>query len=216
MKKSSYMIFEGDGSGIVFMRKDDGEVSTVSVKNVNYRRPISTYSFRNIPPDSYQSPYISWANLNCCGGWVCDKSYLLTAVQEGKKLCAGITFDSADKVNEYLSGLSDEYLHCVGKTIHNGPRSSYNFDVVRKGCISDYIDIEAVKGTYLALNVDFLDFAVIQNYVDMPMVQLLDSTSGFDYANPGSRENYIATGLLLGYPLESTAALLLGTYTWED
>lgn len=39
-----------------------------------------------------------------------------------------------------------------------------------------------------------------------PMIQLI--SGAFDYANPKTPEELITTGLLLGYPLESTAWLL--------
>ena len=41
------------------------------------------------------------------------------------------------------------------------------------------------------------------------MIHLLDGTVDFDYANPMDNEQYAVSGLLLGYPIESTAALLL-------
>ena len=43
---------------------------------------IRSYRFNRIS-DRFESPYLSWANLDCCGGWACDNEYLDTAVQEG-------------------------------------------------------------------------------------------------------------------------------------
>lgn len=49
---------------------------------------FAKYAFPNVEL-SVSSPFLSWENLNCCGGWTYDEKYLFTAVQEGKKLYAG-------------------------------------------------------------------------------------------------------------------------------
>jgi hypothetical protein len=209
VNKSSYLIFKGD-FGISFFRSDTAKTSKVYVKNEAFSEPIRIYKFRNIPADTFQSPYISWANLNCCNGWTYDESYLLTAVQEGKKLCAGITMDSNDELEAYINNLSDEYPRFCAPPMRNGPNTFYYVDVTRKGSISDYIDINAVQETYAALGIDSLDFGKIRGYANKQMIHLLDGTAVFDYGKPKDREQAVVTGLLLGYPLESTAAFLLG------
>jgi len=204
---SGYLIHKGD-NGIVFMRSDKGRVSKVSVKTEEARRAIKTYTFRNIPTDTFQSPYISWGNLNCCGGWTFDENYLLTAVQEDKKLCAGIVMNSESEHREFLDDLDVEYPRFCPPVRHNGPYSFYYIDVTRKGCINDYIDMDAVRETYAVLGIEFLNFDLINEYASKQMIHLLDGTVDFDYANPKNDEEYVITGLLLGYPLESTASLL--------
>jgi len=206
--KSSYQIFKGD-SGISFYRSDTKKTSKVSVKNEAFRRPLTTYTFRNIPADIFQSPYISWANLNCCNGWNYDESYLLTAVQEGKKLCAGITFNSEDEFGAYVDTLNTEYpYYCPPQRLNGAGTYWYYVDITRKGCISDYIDMDKVQETYILLGIDHLNFSEICRYANLPMISLLDGTADFDYGNPKDDEQYVITGLLLGYPLESTAALI--------
>jgi hypothetical protein len=207
--KTAYKIFGGDGSGVVFVRTDTAKTSKVTVKNEAGRFVHHTYRFPNVP-NTLQSPFISWANLNCCNGWRYDEGYLFTAVQDGKKLCAGITFNSETKVTAYLESLSDEYLYFRRPVIRNGPYSWYNVDITRKGSINSYIDIAAVCELYRALGVERLDFEKINELAAAPTLHLLDGTIPFDYGNPKSAEEYAVTGLLLGYPVESTAALLLG------
>jgi len=206
--KQAYQIFKSD-SGIVFVRSDTKIVSKVSVKNENMRGSIHSYTFRNIPADTFQSPFVSWANLNCCGGWTFNEDYLLTAVQEGKKLCAGITITNDEQaVNDLANSLGGEYPYFRPPNTHNGPYTFYHIDVTRKGSISDYIDMQAVKKTYEALDLlKFLDFNEIEKYASKPMISLLDGTVDFDYCHPNGDEQLVITGLLLGYPLESTAAL---------
>jgi len=200
-----YLIYRGF-EDIVFIRTDTGRTSKVSVKLENARHAIHTYTFRNIPADTFVSQYISWANLNCCNGWKYDESYLLTAVQEGKKLCAGIVIRDDGKHRAYLEVLHDDYPHFCQPVSHNG--TFHHVDVTRKGCINDYIDMDAVRETYLALETKLLNFDIINGYTEKPMIHLLDGTIVFDYANPKTREEFVVTGLLLGYPLESTAAII--------
>jgi len=207
--KSSYEIFKGD-YGISFFRSDTAKMSKVSVKSEAMHRPIVTYAFRNIPAGTFQIPYISWANLNCCGGWSFDKSYLLTAVQDEKKLCSGISFHDEVALKSYMSNLSAEYPYFSHSTRYSGQSALYHIDVTRKGCIGDYLDIDAVQETYAELGITNLNFEEINKYIEIPMIQLLDGTAGFDYANPNSGIQFVTNGLLLGYPIESTAAILTG------
>jgi hypothetical protein len=193
----------------VFVRSDTAKTSKGTVRNDTGRFIHRSYRFRNIPADLFQSPYISWTNLNCCNGWSFDKSYLLTAVQEGKKLCAGITTTDENAFRAYFASLSDEYPYFCPPPTRNGPHTFYHIEVTRQGSIADYIDISAARETYSALGIDFLDFKIISEYATKPMIQLLDGTVDFNYANPKGNEQLAVTGLLLGYPLESTAALLL-------
>ena len=67
-----------------------------------------------------------------------------------------------------------------------------------------------MENTYSEIGIGRLTFKTIRDYADIPMIRLLDGTISFDYANPKTAEQYVTTGLLLGYPLESTAALLSG------
>jgi len=205
--KAAYKVFEGDGSGIVFVRSDTAKTSTVTIKNEAGNHIHRKYKFRNVP-DALQSPYISWANLNCCNGWRFDKGYLRTAVQDGKKLCAGITFNNEDELRAYVDGLNSEYPYFCSPKQKNYSGYWYYVDVTRQGSIADYIDMTAVRDIYSALGIDFLDFGVVDDLAAQPMLHLLDGTVQFDYGNPKGGEQYIVNGLLLGYPLESTAALL--------
>jgi hypothetical protein len=210
--KSSYQIFKGD-FGISFYRTDTNKTSKVSIINDDARFTLATYKFRNIPADTFMSPYISWANLNCCNGWRFDTNYLLTAVQDDKKLCSGMTFNDGSKLEAYIENLDAEYPYFCPPPTQNGQQTYFHIDVTRKGSISDYIDIGKVEETYVLLEIDFLEFDKVRRYANMPMISLLDGTADFDYANPKGGMQFVVTGLLLGYPIESTAAFLTGMIT---
>ncbi len=85
------IVFESS-DGIVFEKTSykNGRCK-LAVRNKSGGSPHMIYRYRDIP--GVQSPYINWDNLNCCGGWKYDESYLYTAVQRGKKLFAGASFN---------------------------------------------------------------------------------------------------------------------------
>jgi hypothetical protein len=210
--KAEYTVFGGDGSGIIMVRIDTAKTSSVTVRHESGRPVFHVYKFPNVAT-TMQSPYISWANLNCCFGWKYDEKYLLTAVQDGKKLCAGLSFNTENELTAYLDRFNDSFPRFCKPPKKNGAGTGYwhYVDVTRQGLISDYIDMAAVQELYDAFGDIFkrLQFDKINELAAAPMIHLLDGTIPFDYGNPKTAEEYVITGLLLGYPIESTAALLL-------
>jgi len=202
MKKE--IVFESN-RGVVFELTTYTAKRKLAVKNKDGSYTHMTYHFNN--KDFFRSEYISWENLNCCNGWSHDKEYLFTAVQDGKKLCAGITFDSVKEMNIYLETLGSDYLFYQHAPVKNGPYSWYNVDIVRKGCIADYIDIHAVLEAYKN-HIDYIDENVIKQYLTRPIIELVDGSACFDYANTKNDNELVVTGLLLGYPIETTASLI--------
>ena len=199
------VIFESN-KGIIFEKTtpSNGGKTVVRVKNKDNNFLHKKYVFKS-GVEELKSPYISWENLNCCNGWTYDEEYLLTAVQKGKKLCSGLTFDTEDECNDYISKITDDFLYRAFTT--NGwSITFYHVDIVRKGSIQDYIGAKEVLCKYKELNVENISTKKVRKLLSKPMIELISET--FDYANPCSIEEYIATGLLLGYPLESTAGLV--------
>lgn len=76
--------------GVTMLREDYKKRSQVKVfsEYQGKRHILRSYRFNRIS-DRFDSPFCSWGNLDCCGGWLSDDTYLDTAVQEGKKLYAG-------------------------------------------------------------------------------------------------------------------------------
>lgn len=203
------MILLETDHGIVFERHDTKKYSTVRVKRKGARKSLITYIFPNAPQNMFESPYISWDNLNCCNGWSYNKNYLLTAVQAGKKLCANITFNSQQQRDSYIATLDKGYDYFASEVI--GVQPWYNLEVSLKGCISDYIDLEKVERYYedlLVAHPKKIDFDKVKTMCSVKMIDLFNMGESYNVFNPTSREDYIVTGLLFGYPLESTSALI--------
>lgn len=216
-----YTIFESN-KGIAFVKtiyKNGRCRLTIKHKADNYT--LMTYRFKNTT--GLESSYVSWDNLNCCGGWTYDETYLHTAVQNNRKLYAGIvmTYNENDqqaklRADKHIEKLAQELPEdCImgyedPAEHRNGPYVFKHIYICRTGAIADHINIGDVLETYerLGIVIDADSKKAIIHYCN----QLLQSFSGknkaFDYASPYTGVEFIVTGLLLGYPLESTAWLL--------
>lgn len=187
-------------------------------KKYTYR----VYRF-NRTPDRFESPFISWANLDCCNGWEYDEAYLDTAVQEGRKLYAGRSayvdeqpgghFPTRREAAEEFAKLCSRLPEgVVGAEERPGLNARvYATFICRCGRIADYYDLDAVFAHYGKLGVVLSaeEQAQIWAYCQMEIQDFGTEKAPFDYRLSETREQLAATGLLLGYPLESTASLLM-------
>jgi len=192
--------------GIVFEKTTSKDRCKVNVKNRDSDISHMVYRYNN-GVESISSPFISWENLNCCGGWHFDESYLLTAVQKGKKLVSGIYFSSQKELDDYKENLSDEYVHFCRPPMTNGPHTTYYIDVARDGTISGFINTDEVMRIYEKLGVANFDKKLLSELFTLPLHDFINGET-FDYGQPHRAEEFIITGLMLGYPIESTAWLL--------
>ena len=175
-----------------------------------------SYSFNKVTP-VYESPYLSWSNLDCCGGWSYDESYLRTAVQNGQKLYASSyfytnQFGSPEKTRQAIDNILRELpAPCVGGYEPTQTDRVISFYICRKGCLADYYDIDAVLDYYERLGLRVNEF-IREN------VRYLATFEISSYGQPNPPVDYlctydpisaIITGLLLGYPIESTASFLV-------
>lgn len=177
------------------------------------------YQFKDVP--GLDSPYLSWENLNCCGGWAFDSSYLHTAVQRGKKLISDITLSYSDEAGELSasetitdikSKLPDD---CILGNVEpfetkNGPYTFLHYFICKAGNLNDYINMDDVLSAYARLGI------VISNDKAQQLKELSgNSLETFaklqvlvNHANPPTGVDLIIAGLILGYPIESTAWLI--------
>ena len=209
MKKT--VILNENIHGIKIIREDYVRRSKVCVRSRDGYH-IHTYRFNNLEK-TFDSPYVSWANLDCCNGWYYDKEYLITSVPMGKKLYAGITFSKQDydeiekeKYLEVIESLTDEFV--TGYEIERNCNFTSYF-ICRKGTLRDYYNLNEVIDFYKKLGL-YLNDNIIQQLTEYFSYELSDFSNEipFDYVNPRSIAQYIITGLLLGYPLESTCSIL--------
>ena len=192
------MLLHENSHGVKMIREDKAKRSTVKV--IEDGHTLHTYRFNNIP--FYEHPYLSWANLDCCGGWDYDKDYLYTAVQEGKKPVAEITAETLPEIS--LTPDIEIWKNPV-PTI-NGPNKRWNMLVTRKGRLSDYFDIDSIVAAYAAQ--DFkIDKTVLEKYFSVPLIELFQNPF---WVTLRTADEAIVAGLGLGYPIESTISIIRG------
>lgn len=184
--------------GFKFDRTDYKNRSKVKVHNNGYN--LRTYRFNNV--ECFESPYISWQNLDQCGGWATKDDYLKTAVQNGTKLFAQIIHDSRESFD------SREDI-VVNTQPHKWLKDECETHICRKGCLSDYYDIDAVVDHYSRLGISFR-VDELQEYFNVELSVFGTDEAPFKYIRCKNNVEFVITGLLLGYPLESTASIIQG------
>lgn len=198
------VLFESE-SGILFVRKDFKNRSQIIVKNRDSGCYIMDYRIKNVP--LYVHRLLSWENLNCCGGWRYDKEYEKTAVQHGLKPAALIVrSDDYVYLTEEEKAKAEEWHD--PDTAFNHTYTLYRTIIARKGCLNNLFDMDDISAAYGKLGI-CVDIHSMQSWLNMPVMDLMRFWWKNDYVfNPGTKTDLIITGLMLGYPIESTAGLI--------
>ena len=219
-------VLHRNSHGISMVRKDFKIRSQVKVVISCHGKSqcLRTYRF-NRTDQEIVIPYCSWANLDCCGGWSCDEEYLDTAVQKGLKLYAGRTArlrgpytpngptldEALQELERVKSTLSPGFVADVETLFEEDTKSLQTF-ICRTGCICDYIDLTKVfEGyAYLGCSLSEEDKKEITRLCGIEMCQYGKEQAPFCYAHAIGTVQLVVTGLLLGYPIESTVSIIEG------
>lgn len=202
--------------------KARSQVKVVSECN-GKRYHLRTYRF-NCIPEPIEIPYCSWANLDCCGGWSFDEEYLDTAVQKDLKLFAGRStllkglytpnFPTRAEVHQRFNAFIDTLPDGVVAGIEPMPVDTryFNTFICRTGRITDYVNLDTVFSFYMKLGYNISPAVVreVESLCGYEIERYGTDRAPFDYANADTDAEFITTGLLLGYPIESTVSILQG------
>ena len=164
--------------------------------------------YQNIGTE-YESPFLSWYNWFFCAKWVLgmtDDRYLSTAVQNGLKTTAIVLHFSPhsrqwQRYKRRLACLPDS---CNFKQSETG-----GFYVYHKGSIDSLFDMGKIQYIYDTHGIEGLNWERIYSLSKLDIACFGDyRTEPFNPYCPRTKEQYVVNGLLLGYPVESTIALL--------
>lgn len=173
------------------------------------------YRYPDIAP--FKSPYISWLNLD--HNIIHDSQYLRTAVQQGRKLFSMlcITEDIKEFENIKLRLTMGKTLFVEIPPRFKSVKPIYNLNVVARGSLSTYFDLDSVLSHYELLGLDgsLFDQQKLRTLFNKPIVKLAEEKI-YEIASPEGVEELLITGLLLGYPLETTASILNDTLLYDD
>lgn len=181
---------------------------------------IRAYFYNN--KEEYKHSKLSWQNLTyICGGHD-EETVLPLLVFEGKKLVANIISNKEIEYEKMPDIMKDKVIFFKEKTKY-GNSNSYYF--CAKGKLRDYFDLKEILKAY-NIHTDYYKCMEEENDIDgfdeyyydklknafnYDIVDLIKGElSGYDWANPEEDWQLTLTGLLLGYPIESTASLLNG------
>lgn len=175
----------------------------------NYSSPIRTLchriEYKNIG-EEYKSRYLSWYNLFFCSHCyhpITDDRYLSTAVQKELKTAAlGMRLSARTKRGKRFKRRLPDFCGC-------GLWGETGYYVYTKGPLDTLFDMEKIRHIYEMHGLGNL------NWDEIFEGSKLDIASFNDYSNPYlhvpspyTKEQYVLNGLVLGYPVESTIALL--------
>ena len=157
--------------------------------------------------DEYESSFLNWENLIFCSdSWgngkgvriAVDNDYMLSAVQNGKKTCATLYLSANEKEGKELIAS----LPCDCAAMPYGDRMIY---VYHRGKLSDFFDFDRIKAIYVRNGKTSIDWDRVYYLFNLPLEYFGDKQiCGFSLQNAARGEELLITGLILGYPVEST------------
>lgn len=191
-------------------REESGERVTVSLTYCfRYPGAVEVTCKRFFYPlcaESYQSPYLSWYNLICCSnnyGPVPVVGYMNSAVQNGKKIAATIYPDTAADYMKILADTQDYYCYP-----YHTREYQYLLYISRKGTLADYFDPDRVLEVYHSCGI-LLNKTKMRDYFSKELSWFgNEQLCPIELHNCLGEEELAVTGLLFGYPIESTVALI--------
>lgn len=174
---------------------DTSKVPSKEVNRITYKNTGTEYSHR----------FLSWYNLIfCSAGCSCapDYKYMTYAVQQGKKTAATVYLDPDS--NEGKKLVRDLPVDC-----DSVPYKETMIYVFHKGCLADYFSLDEIRAFYDLHHVCGIDWDKVEFLFAQPLSYFGDEDKcGFSLQTGGSRTELVVTGLLLGYPVESTISFI--------
>lgn len=168
--------------------------------------------------------HMNWRNQHLCGGWslpdIRDKE-CITRVVEGTKPSGSTNYRDANDANEIVASCKQNGLNA---RMQKGPYFGYEADVCVKGNFGDHYDMDSIAGKYRQIVEGtirarpayreglgwYLDEEYFEDVLNaLETRDMWDYFKTCDWANPDSPKDLMATGLLLGYPIEATGSLIV-------
>lgn len=209
--EQEYDLGEGDRILFTLFRSEEGDDVTVTLKYNFPGNDMDMVTCKRIffkkDAESYQSQYLSWYNLICCSnnyGPIPVVDYLNRSVIEGKKVAATIYPKSSSEYMKLVSEMGDGY-YCYP---YQPKEYAYLLYVSKKGTLSEYFDLDAILDVYRSCGVN-LDQEKMKEYFGQELSYFgNEDLCSIELHNCLGEAELAVTGLLFGYPIESTIALI--------
>jgi hypothetical protein len=220
-----------DKHGIIHTDQKNGWRQTKIYNNghlmVGYRYPIITRQF--------YSNLINYDNLHLCGGWFLtgtkiDDECVLRVLNHTKPM--GIEtylITEKEKINNIIAVIKNvlkyeknAFIYKEAKRDLKGHACWHDVKIAINKSFVELFDLQALVHDYLEY---FCKAELLSRrefpWEFLPQVerhilgfrnQRISAYLEFDYANPKTALDLITTGLVLGYPIETTASLIIRDY----
>ena len=196
----------------LYREQKDGNVTvTLAYQFAGAPEVVCKRFFYPVCAEVYQNPYLSWYNLICCSnnyGPIPVVSYMNESVQNGKKIAATVYPDDALQYMDLIARLGEEDYYCF--PFH--PREyEYMLYVSKKGTLADYFNLDEILSVYKNSGVS-LDEEKMKFYFQQELSWFgNEEECDIEIHKCLGDEKLAITGLLFGYPVESTVALIKKT-----
>ena len=175
---------------------------------------------------TFSSPMVNDYNQNLAGGWYWqyredgslrgsreyNNEIIFERLVAGRKPLGGLRFwdDAGEKKEKFLQRLLDSDLRYTRAR----EQQEEFFTVSRRGRLGDLFNFDGIAKDYAELERGagcciLGSHANLERFLNSLASESLESYLGFDHLHPKSSFDFILTGLILGYPLENTYAILL-------
>jgi hypothetical protein len=198
-----------------FYRRDFKNHSRMYVFNRGNILNYYNYPKVNMP---FSSEMVRWENLYYCGGYGIEKEdgtqvytedSLFQTVIDGLKPMAFVIVREDDRDRFIYRAEENGLMYTINPHFY---KDHCEVAVTHKGRIKDYFDltdfIESYRIMSRSIGYEILSYEEEKFLLEKSDLNLSDFLSGFDYVNPITNADFALTGLLLGYPIESTVAIL--------
>ncbi len=162
----------------------------------------------------FQSPMVNDYNLHLVGGWSfpgVKTEECLTRVLEGKKPAGFFGSFNKEQFEQgvaLLDKVPDGFA--VSPVDHSGPAPHIGVSITKT--FEEAFNLESLCVDYTAYAAATNNDGELEDILELFNVlkhqRVSDFLAGFDYANPDTLEKLIITGLILGYPIETTVSIL--------
>lgn len=161
---------------------------------------ITDLDYSSIP--EYEHPMLSWYNLLFCSNNyepTTDHDYMNLAVQSGQKTAATIYLN-------YNSPEGQKLIESMPSNCEAMPYGDTMIYMYHKGKLSDFFDYEQIRDYYQKYGCYGIDWNIVYDYFQKDLSFFgNESECGFSLQSGQTNEQSIITGLVLGYPVASTA-----------
>lgn len=192
--------------------------NNIEVMKIYGGRLFLKYRFPK-PDNFFAHEMISWENLLFTIGGA--RTTEVKQVIARKKPMGFYTANKSNISSTIRLLKKNNIPHAMGKKWINGPYELFEVGCCVNGKIGETFDLEEIAYFYEQLfSHDGLSIELIkereekrsikERLLELGDYKFTDFLSGWDYANPSGIFELIKTGLLLGYPIESTYACITG------